>query len=510
VGGELVVTTAAEEHPDARLVEEAAGRIARAGWVANAAGVLVVSASIVFLIPIFFDPGEESDVLLLNGPLVLAYFVTVGLLIDKYFSRFHEALAWIAEGRVPNEREHRLALGWAVQEVKVSALAWIVGGLIFVPLNAVLHSWEFAAVVGATAWLGGETTCALVYLISERILRPVTARALAARPPGGTIAPGVRQRLMWAWALGTGVPLVGVMVVGVVGLTKSGVDTEYLAKAVLFLGLVASAVGLLATTFAAKAIADPVTAVRTALEQVERGELETRVEVDDGSEVGLLQAGFNRMAEGLLERERLRDLFGRHVGEDVAKAALRKGTKLGGEEREVGVLFVDLVGSSSMALAMPPSDVVRLLNLFFREVVDAAEAHGGIVNKFEGDGALCVFGAPVSSEDPAGEAMCAARDLAQRLRREVPQLDFGVGVSAGPAVAGNVGAEQRFEYTVIGDPVNEAARLAELAKQVPERVVSSDAALHRAGSEEGSAWRSGEPATLRGRSGKTGVALPRG
>jgi adenylate cyclase len=158
---------------------------------------------------------------------------------------------------------------------------------------------------------------------------------------------------------------------------------------------------------------------------------------------------------------------------------------------------------------MPPSDVVRLLNLFFRQVVVTAEAHGGLVNKFEGDGALCVFGAPVSSADPAGDAMRAARDLARRLRREVPQLDFGVGVSAGAAVAGNVGAEQRFEYTVIGDPVNEAARLAELAKQLPERVVSSDAALRRAGSDEGSAWRTGEPATLRGRSGKTGVALPR-
>ena len=94
--------------------------------------------------------------------------------------------------------------------------------------------------------------------------------------------------------------------------------------------------------------------------------------------------------------------------------------------------------------------------------------------------------------------------------RELDGADACIGVSAGPAVAGNVGAKERFEYTVIGDPVNEAARLAELTKQLPERVVSSDAALRRAGSEEGAAWRAGEPATLRGRSGKTGVALPRG
>ena len=87
---------------------------------------------------------------------------------------------------------------------------------------------------------------------------------------------------------------------------------------------------------AAGAIADPVISVREALERVERGELDAHVPVDDGSEVGLLQAGFNRMAEGLRERERIRDLFGRQVGEEVARAALRDGTRLGGEEREVG------------------------------------------------------------------------------------------------------------------------------------------------------------------------------
>ena len=129
---------------------------------------------------------------------------------------------------------------------------------------------------------------------------------------------------------------------------------------------------------------------------------------------------------------------------------------------------------------MPPSEVVRLLNKFFRVVVEAVEHEGGLVNKFQGDAALCVFGAPAASDDPAGQALRAARTLARRLEREVPEIGFGIGVSAGRAVAGNVGAERRFEYTVIGDPVNEAARLCPLAKERPERVVASDAALQRA------------------------------
>ncbi len=222
-----------------------------------------------------------------------------------------------------------------------------------------------------------------------------------------------------------------------------------------------------------------------------------------------MQAGFNRMAEGLREREHIRDLFGRQVGREVAQAALRGGARLGGEEREIGALFVDLVGSTSIALALPPTEVVRLLNRFFRVVVEAVEAEGGLVNKFEGDAALCVFGAPVESADPAGDALRAARHLAGRLEREVREIGFGIGVSAGVAVAGNVGAEQRFEYTVIGDPVNEAARLCELAKERPERVLASEAALTRAAGGEAEGWELTERTVLRGRLEATGLALPR-
>jgi adenylate cyclase len=312
-----------------------------------------------------------------------------------------------------------------------------------------------------------------------------------------------------AWLLGTGVPLLGVLVIGALGVTKSGVHTSYVGAAVLFLAAVATAAGLLALLFAAKAIAEPLLAVRKGLDRVEEGDLDVHVPVDDGSEVGLLQAGFNRMADGLRERERIRDLFGRHVGEDVAHAALTEGVRLGGEEREIGALFVDLVGSTSLALAVPPSEVVRVLNRFFRVVVEVVEQKGGLVNKFEGDAALCVFGAPVACDDPAGDALLAARGLAARLSHDLPELDFGIGVSAGIAVAGNVGAQHRLEYTVIGDPVNEAARLAELAKQRPERVLASDAALERATGTEAEAWNVTESAVLRGRIAPTRLAHPR-
>lgn len=501
--------TERDEPSGAELLRDVRRRLTRMGWVGGVAGAVVVFNSIGFLIPIFIDAGERTELALLNAPLIVGYVLVAGLITTLIANRKLSArMQWLIEERTPDEDEHRLTLRMAADGARLTGITWGVAGVLFFALDAAAHSWEFATVVLITVWLGGETASALDYLLSERILRPVTARALAERLPDGPVAPGVRRRLAMAWTLGTGVPLFGVLVVAAAGVFKPDVDAEYVAAAVLFLGAVALAVGLLATLVAAKAIAEPITSVQLGLEHVEHGDLDVHVPVNDGSEVGLLQAGFNRMADGLREREQIRDLFGRQVGEDVARAALRDGTRLGGEEREVGAFFVDLVGSTSMAMAMPPTEVVRVLNRFFR-VVDVVEADCGIVNKFEGDAALCVFGAPAPREDPAGDALRSARRLAGRLAREVPEVDFGIGISAGLAVAGNVGAEHRFEYTVIGDPVNEAARLSELAKQRPERVLASDSALARSTDGERLAWNVTDSAVLRGRSVATGVAHPR-
>ncbi len=492
-----------------RLVRAVSRRLSRQGWIANAIGAAVVFMAIGFLLAIFFDATQRDQLGRENLPLAAALVVvlaTVGTWIFK--RRQRRALAWILEEREPTAEEHRLTLRLPMFTAVMTALAWVLAGVIGALFN-LDHSLGTAALVAAAVWLGGDTTSALAYLLCERTLRPVTALALAAREPERSGGLRVRDRLLYAWSLGTAVPMLSVLVVGIVGLTKPGVDTEAVAAACVFLGAVALAVGLLTTVITARAIADPLTSMRGAVERVGSGDLQAHVEIDDSSEVGLLQAGFNRMAEGLRERERIRDLFGRQVGEEVARAALRDGTRLGGEEREIGAVFVDLVGSTSMALAMPPTEVVRLLNRFFRVVVEVVEAERGLVNKFEGDAALCVFGAPVASEDPAGEALRAARTLAERLEREVPEIGFGIGVSAGTAVAGNVGSEQRFEYTVIGDPVNEAARLCDLAKERDEFVVASEVALERASEVERQVWEVGERTVLRGRLEATGLALPR-
>jgi adenylate cyclase len=250
--------------------------------------------------------------------------------------------------------------------------------------------------------------------------------------------------------------------------------------------------------------------VRAALARVEEGDLDVAVEVDEGGQLGMLQRGLNEMAAGLRERRRLQDLFGRHVGEEVARQALERGAGLGGESREVSTLFIDVVRSTGLAATRPATEVVGMLNALFGAVVRCAAAEGGWVNKFEGDGALCVFGAPDDQPDHAARALRAARTMrraVEELQRTSPDLDVGIGVSSGPAVAGNVGAEERYEYTVVGDPVNEAARLTEAAKAVPGRVLASGGTVRRAG-EEGSCWRSVGILTLRGRTLPTEAFAP--
>jgi adenylate cyclase len=261
---------------------------------------------------------------------------------------------------------------------------------------------------------------------------------------------------------------------------------------------------------AARSLADPLRRLRQAVGDVQQGDLDVEVTVDDGGEVGMLQAGFNKMVSGLRERRQLEDIFGRYVGEEVARQALDRGVALGGERREISALFVDLIGSTTLAQSRSPDDVVRLLNRFFEVIVRAVAAERGWVNKFEGDGALCVFGAPVAQDDHATRALRAARTIRRELlalSAEQSGIDAAIGVSSGTAVAGNVGAEQRYEYTVIGDPVNEAARLTDEAKGRFGRVLAGEEAVARA-RDEARNWTVADEVTLRGRSETTLVYEP--
>ncbi len=465
----------------------------------NVVGALVVVALTVLVMP---RPTPSHETLVAAAIAVPAYVVLAVLIgVGVGTSTALHSLRWATEDRTPTEDERRAALRVPWRLTLLQASLWTGGVVVFTVLAAVLQP-DLAVTVFLTVGIASAMVCAIAYLFSEFALRPISARALTGRERLDAPS-GVGRRMVLFWSLGSGVPVAGIVAVAILSLTRGNVSLTKLAVIMLVLGGVVLVFGLLVTVLNARAVVAPIESVRTALHRVDEGDLDVEVPVYDGTQLGLLQAGFNAMVSGLRDRERIRDLFGMHVGHEVAQAAVQADTELGGETRTVTVLFTDLIGSTEMAIDTPPAEVVDLLNRFCSVVVEEVDQRRGLVNKFMGDAVLAIFGAPVDLEDHAGSALAAARAVARRLRTEVPECDAGIGVATGEVVAGNVGGEQRFEYTVIGDAVNQAARLTELAKEQPGRVVASAESVRAAGDEESAHWRESGAVVLRGRDEET-------
>ena len=211
----------------------------------------------------------------------------------------------------------------------------------------------------------------------------------------------------------------------------------------------------------------------------------------------------------LLSRDRLESLLVRHVGPDVATRAIAS-TGLSGVHIEVTVMFVDIIGSTALAAERPPESIVAMVNALFENVIRVVTESGGLVNQFQGDGALCIFGAPIEVSDHAARALRAAVALRREivaLAQAYPGFDAAIGVSTGQVVAGDVGTEDRAEYTVIGDAANEASRLTDQAKERPARVLVSETTVRAADALDDD-WLPAGSLELRGRPRPTGVYEP--
>lgn len=504
-------------------IREFARWVARTPWPVFSLGMLqadIIGALLVLGFLRFGLPPDDrlklqdlpaTNLAIFLGYLVVSFtvgaFITLKLLAPVF--RWQRRDASLADDDPADTERARLrALQMPGYRSLISITNWLLGAVVFIAA-----SWpvaRHAAPVMAVATLLGATATAIIgYLQAERVLRPVAVAALRAGVPENFSRPGVVFRLVLAWVLSTGVPLL--LIVLSVAATKFSLlqaSADSMLIPILLMAIAALVIGLAGNVLSAMAIADPLRQLRWALSEVQRGNYNAHMQIYDASELGLLQAGFNDMVRELSERQRMRDLFGRYVGEDVARRALERGTELGGQERDVAVLFVDLVGSTQLAATHPPGEVVGLLNEFFRVVVDTVQEHGGFVNKFLGDAALCIFGAPLEHPDAAGAALAASRQLHDELVAVLGQTEFGIGVSSGRAIAGHIGAQARFEYTVIGDPVNEAARLTELAKLEVGHVLASAIAVSGALDAEALCWNVGEIVELRGRTAPTQLARP--
>lgn len=474
----------------------------------NLAGALVVFGLIAFVIPL---PGEVPDSLIAANALLAAVLTTPTVVygIACMYVVNRPVVRWARAGRQPTDAEKLWLLAIPRWTLVYHAIGWLIAVAVFAGFNGPRYSPQVGVIIAQVVAIAGVSASALAYLVSERLLRGFASIALRTGVPERLRVHTVVTRTMFAWGLGTAAPVAGLVLVGNRLLTDdTAADVGTAARTIVILAAIAFFVGGTMIVLAARATSDPVRQLRLALAQVERGDLGATLPVYDATEVGLLQAGFNEMAEGLRERERMRDLFDRHVGGDVARAALQGGVQLGGEARYGGILFADVIGSTTLATEREPAEVVALLNRFFEIVIDVVHAHGGWINKFEGDAALAVWGIPLPVDDLEAHLLTAARELGARLQAELPEVPAGIGVTAGEMVAGNVGVAERYEYTVIGDPVTEASRLSEVAKKFPGRVVANAVLLDGAG-DEAAHWEHRNTVRARGRLSDTAIAVTR-
>ena len=443
----------------------------------------VVSASVICLATLglfsLYEPMSEdtfwrvlvfSDMAVL---LALAYsFYRSKQLIGPLYS-------WIREGKpeAGTAAAWRAAVAYPRSFVERNGLVpfFLVG----VPV-AVYFTLEFELPYYSAGIIFGGTLVAIAYaailhfFAAEAFLRPILMD-IAERLPKFTAPP---EAVPLRWKLLGALPLINV-ITGVVvsGLSQDArASIEDLGFDVIVALLVAFTISLELTVLVTRSVTGPVDDLLDATKRVQGGDLDTRVPVTSGDELGTLAASFNEMMDGLAEREALREAFGSYVDPDVAERVLEEGELLEGREAEVTVMFVDVREFTPFAERSSARETVTFLNEFFELVVPIVLKHEGHANKFLGDGLLAVFGAPQRMRNHANHALRAACEVARRVdERFGGEVQIGIGLNSGPVVVGSVGGGGRLEFAVIGDPVNVAARVESATRETRDPILLTEA-----------------------------------
>lgn len=333
--------------------------------------------------------------------------------------------------------------------------------------------WHLPISFGVSAFIAITHSFFLVELASHRGLFPPFFRDTRADRTPGAVALSLRGRGV-LWAISAGVCPIGSLLLLSFAPPSPGSDPQWFA---VFVGAIGIAFGVATAILISRLVAEPIDHLRVAAQAVAGGHLDVRVPMVRADEFGLLIGEFNQMVSELRDKERLRQTFGLHVGRQAAEQILARDPGLGGVEQVITVMFVDIRSFTSRSAGVPPREVVRGLNQFLSVMVQVVEGqHGGLINKFLGDGFMALFGVGDQSSTHADAALAAARDMLEALRElnttlaqqgEEP-IEIGIGIHSGPAVIGSIGSPQRLEFTAIGATINIAARVEGLTKTIGE------------------------------------------
>ena len=392
----------------------------------------------------------------------------------------------LAAGRAPSELPAEQLAATLLQHrpmTRTMLAIWALGGPaqgLIVGAALGFHPAPWSMTVVITLLFGAITPTILRYELLVRIGFPMTSTLL----PAGLLDPLGPIRLekvyIHIWLLL--IQLGGVLPASLILLARD----PYISNLALTL-IVADLVVVAAYTGGQtlRLISVPTGYLADQMDQVRQGRLDVSARIFSPDTFGLLTSDFNAMIEGLRQRERIRDTFGRYVTAQVAEEILSGRLDLGGQRRTATVLFADIQGFTRLAEQLPPEEVVSLLNAYLGGMVGCVLAEGGVVDKFIGDAIMALFGVPFSAGDPARDARAALRCAlrmsqtldalnASRAAAGLPHIELGIGLHTGELVAGNIGVPERMEYTVVGDTVNVAARLEGLTRNLARRVLLSE------------------------------------
>lgn len=260
-------------------------------------------------------------------------------------------------------------------------------------------------------------------------------------------------------------------------LTPELASARELENYIRLTSLATLAAATLLALFVSRGVSEPVRQLAAHTEKIATGDYATRIKLNRADELGQLADAMNQMSVGLDERDRVRDLLDKNVSPEVAAQLLRDGAALGGQEREVTILFSDLRNFTTLSEKLPPPELLALLNRYFTRMTGPIEQHGGVIDKFIGDSIMALFGAPIAHPESADHAVAAALAMQAalvELNRElaadgIAPLGIGIGINTGKVVAGQMGSERRLNYSVIGDGVNVASRLQTLTRTAEYR-----------------------------------------
>ncbi|MBS0012938.1 MAG: adenylate/guanylate cyclase domain-containing protein, partial [Desulfobacterales bacterium] len=223
-----------------------------------------------------------------------------------------------------------------------------------------------------------------------------------------------------------------------------------------------------------RSMVEPIYAMLDVVAKVEKGDFTQRMPVVSNDELGVLAEAGNRMIQGLAERERVRESFGRYVTPEIRDKILSGEIPLDGEKKTATLLFADLRNFSPFVESNAPEEVILSMREYFTRMEEAVRANDGLVLQYVGDEIEAVFGVPLEVENHADKAVSAAlrmrRGLAElnekRRLQGSPPFRHGVGICSGPVLAGNTGSRDHPAYALIGDTVNRASRIQELTKEL--------------------------------------------